>query len=142
VSVAFVAVKSEIDVVARLVRPSTVNVPFEVIELVAVITPLVRVFMVPVTAEKIFVKKLVDEALVERLFTEVKLVIDVVARVVVPYTIKVPDADKLPLGSAVNFVFSDQLSPSQYNVELVAVPGLTAFVRVSQKVEVPFEARI
>lgn len=52
----------------------------------------------------------------------VRLVIVVVANVDVPYTRSVPDAERLPKTSAANFVFSTQVDPFQYSVELVADP--------------------
>jgi hypothetical protein len=53
----------------------------------------------------------------------------------------VPDADKLPLASAIKLVFSVHAVPFQYNVLLIVLPSATAPVMVAQNVDVPFDAR-
>ncbi len=108
VEVRLVTVPRVIVVVARVEVPRTVRVPFEVNDEVAVIDPPVKLLMVALIAEKKLEKKLVLVPLVE-----VSEVILVVAKVVVPRTISVPDAWILPSISEVNLVLSTHPDPPQ-----------------------------
>ncbi len=54
---------------------------------------------------------------------------------------KFPLAVALPKASAIKLRFSVHAFPSQYNVELVAVPSTTTPCTVDQNVVVPLEAR-
>jgi hypothetical protein len=104
-----VTVKSAIVVVASEEAPSTVNVPLEVSDEVAVMAPPVRVFMVPVTAERMLAKKLVEVAC-----PAVSLETVVVPRLVLdPSTAKLPVEVAFPLTSTVNLLFSVHPDPFQ-----------------------------
>ena len=134
--VALVAVSAVIDVVANVEFPSAVKVPFEVSDEVAVIEPPVKVFIVPVTAERKFAKKLVEVPCVM-----VALPIVVVPRLVLPKTTKLPVEVEFPFRSTVNLLFSVQPLPFQYKILFVAKPPVSDPDTVVQNVDVPVEAR-
>ena len=102
-------VRSVMVVVASVETPKAVNVPLEVRDEVAVIAPPVRVFMVPVTTERILEKKLVVVAC-----PTVSLEMVVVPRLVLdPSTAKLPVEVAFPLTSTVNLLFSVHPEPFQ-----------------------------
>lgn len=63
------------------------------------------------------------------------------ASVELPYTIRLPDAETLPVGDAVNAVFCVHAIPFQYKEELVAVPSANAPDTTDQNVDVPVVVR-
>ena len=95
--------KADEEALPSVVCPVTVNVPFEVREEVAVISPPVSELIVEESAERMVVKKL----------AEVSEDTVVVAKVDVPSTVRRPDVVALPLPSVVNALLGVHEEPFQ-----------------------------
>lgn len=119
-----------------LVVKKLVEVLLVVRKLVDVLFVATRFVNVATNAVNTFVLKLFAVILFA-----VRSVIVVVARVDVPKTRSVPDAERFPCGSAVKLRLSTHAVPFQYKVELVAVPSATAPDIGAQNVDVPVVAR-
>ena len=125
-------------VVASTVVPVAVRDP-------VVNEPDVRVPNTALTALNTVVKKLVAlsvvaVSVVAVAFVTLRFDIVVVARVVVPNTLRFPLVVALPFVATLKFSFSTQPLPFQYNVEFVAVPPEIVPLTFVQNVDVPFVA--